>query len=400
MRDLDQVYFTQPYRDASASEALSVVAGSIDANRILNPSRITVGDCEVFGFRAMVGERRSSSYVAVVRGGEMVMHERVGEKYRHPEDVRPTVIGGKVYVVFGTGRGRGQIRVQQVDLEAMEMGPEIRAAYDNSFQREKNWIFFEDAGEVYALHSIAPVKLLKRTAVKDDEWVMEEELVHTHDPVPSLHIGSQGALVGDKLYFMAHRHYPWGEGDNVIYVGSLAFYSLRSQQVYVRPEVMFHDLRTLAGFGANNLGRTTSLTYFAGLEIDGDVRVSYGVNHRFCGFCSLDASWLESDKYIAPHLAVTTWEWESAKATSRAQQRNLALEAPVPELVTLAEKRAEVCEPCEFRTAPIRLKVMTGIGERHVYSVGCDKCQSCGNNLSLLTGSCREKKWDKIGEVA
>lgn len=70
---------------------------------------------------------------------------------------------------------------------------------------------------------------------------------------------------------------------------------------------------------------------------------------------------------------------------------------PTPEQVSLALKRAEVCESCEHNRR-VTLSVSTRYGDHPIYKTGCDECRTCGSSISLISGKCPKDKWPKATE--
>ena len=171
-------------------------------------------------------------------------------------------------------------------------------------------------------------------------------------------------------------------------MGSLCRVSLNDWSVSMSDQPIAHSVAEAIQGRPARVG-VRSLTYFGSSWIDANktLRLGYGFNDKASAFSmhQLDSfNMLPIDSVITKAEVLFS---QNSRPVNTQPSRKLS-----PEQIALATERASVCEKCE-ESRNIRLTIMTGIGEKDIYAVSCNKCTNCGGSMSLLT-RCPEGKWE------
>jgi len=246
-------------------------------SNVFNPS--FSNDGRVVAFRAIPdGDDRLNSYISV----NGVLHNLSSKaiSYGCLQFIDPKVftIRGEHYVTFNSGHvSDGN------DIFVMKVSPDIEEPVKVTYRRrqwqERNWAFFEEDGEVYALYGLNPLKTLRRINA-NGSWDFDDYRIgdSSHD----LSIGTQLAQYGKQYYFVAHQK-QLVKGKK-LYLGRAACFDFQAMSISLG-KWLAHSPESLEGSPVKHNGNLFSCTYFSGIQVnDGEVLLGYGVNDVCYGF--------------------------------------------------------------------------------------------------------------------
>jgi len=194
-------------------------------------------------------------------------------------------IGDEYYVTFNTGwipRGN-DIFVMKV---YPEMGPPKSVVYEKRRKQERNWAFFFEEGEIYALYWINPLKMLRLKREGDKTWGMEDyyckEKPDNSFP-EDLTIGTQLFKSNGRYYLVAHQKRLFQ--NKKIYLGRVCTFDFPNKKIVPGKYWLSHSLDSILGNDTKHNTNLFSCTYFSGLQASGrSIKLGYGINDVDFGF--------------------------------------------------------------------------------------------------------------------
>jgi len=288
--DLPALRFCRDRPDAGLSSRFMDVVSDIGVSNVFNPSFYKSSAVSVFAFRAIPdGSRELTSFVSVEDRSGKTLNRISPDLYPHidaPRLIDPKIftVGAEVYVTFNSGwvpAGGNDIFVMKV---YPTMGEPKKVMYAARRHQERNWGFFSEHGEVYAIYQIAPLVILKLEKESGDAWWMAEHLRHSNSDVPhSLSLGTQPFRHASRYYFMAHRKYLMKR--KKVYLGLLCALDSGNMTITSGDSWIVHSPGSLLGSEVKHNTNLFSCTYFSGLEAsDAGITLGYGVNDVDFGF--------------------------------------------------------------------------------------------------------------------
>jgi len=245
----------------------------------------------ILAFRAIpAGSDRLTSYVVVEDStGQSIKNisAEFSEELNVPRLIDPkiTQLNGEFYITFNSGYVPGGN-----DIFIMRIYPEIgsprRLIYRNRQKQERNWAFFSERGNIYALYRINPLTVLKLENITSSTWEMGDgvckDKVNKNLP-RDLSLGTQPFRKNGKFYFMAHKKlYLFRKK---IYLGKCCGFDYENMEIEPGKYWWIHSLKSLLGSKVKHNTNLQSCTYFSGIQISGDmISLGYGVNDVECGF--------------------------------------------------------------------------------------------------------------------
>ena len=273
-------------RDEALTQSFARLVQSLDVRDAFNPSFYTNGELTIFAFRAIPnGEDRLASFVSVTdETGSRSLTEISSawpEMLSVPRFIDPKLarINGEHYVTFNSGYvpGGNDIFVMKVHPE---LGAPRRVLYRGRQEQERNWAFFSEGGEVYALYRISPLTILRLGRADSEVWEMEEEFREPGSigSLPrDLTIGTQLSKQDHRYHFIAHRKLRLL--GKKIYLGKHCALDLRARRVSSSRYWLVHSLKDLLGSRTRHNTNLLSCTYFSGIQATGErLSLGYGVN--------------------------------------------------------------------------------------------------------------------------
>lgn len=250
------------------------------------------------------GEKPFRAYIARIDDGgappqlidltELAMDAGRAEKVADPKLL---TIDEKLYVTYNSGNvhsGFNRLTLQRIHPE---LGAPQDCRFDERRSVEKNWGFFEHGGQVRAIYSLAPFRVLELTS---DNFGQQGDLVFrtrggASIPArfPRMHIGSQPHRLPDgRLLLVANQQVPIPGVPRKIYFGRLVQVEAGASTLErVSRKILIDSWRNVLPHKIKHNPGLLSATYFAGLSGDASqLRLSYGVNDVTLGIADLPES--------------------------------------------------------------------------------------------------------------
>ena len=275
-------------------------------SNVFNPSFVVGEGTTVFGFRAIrEGQEELCSFLSVEgeRGIETLnLSEETVDLVDGPRIIDPKLfrLEDGIYATFNTGWDppRNQIYVMKVHPE---LGEPKRVTWDGRRGQERNWAFFEEDGEIFALYWLDPLIVLRLRDRNASVWEFVEHERETKSGgrrkgLSGLTIGTPLAEVDGRYVFVAHRKIRVPR--RKLYVGRLMSLDVREGSVQPLGPWLTHSLSSLLGSRTKHNTNLFSCTYFSGIQaVPGGVQLGYGVNDVDWGFASIPFG-IRSDRCV------------------------------------------------------------------------------------------------------
>jgi len=205
-------------QDKELSGYFENVISSLDIYNVFNPSFYCDENVKIFAFRAILkGSKELSSFISIedqkcrsIKNISTDFHKELGSICLI--DPKIAQINGDFYITFNSGwMPKGN------DIFIMKIYPEMespkRILYKNRQKQERNWAFFSEQGDIYALYWLNPLRILKVGRINPKTWEMEEyysEKEKNNEFPKDLTIGTQLSKLNNKYYFVGHKKiYLW-----------------------------------------------------------------------------------------------------------------------------------------------------------------------------------------------
>jgi len=293
--NIDKIKFIEGNKDNCLCDYVQSISNRLPIYNIFNPSFYLSDDVKVVSFRAIEENdpnEEFSSYLSV-DSDELSIYNISKDwksKLWAPSLIDPKVFKMKdgIYVTFNTGYSP-----VYNDIFIMKVFPNLeypkRVIYRNRKRQERNWAFFSEGGDVFALYWLNPLKILKLKEVTDKQWVMED--YYKGDRVKNMPnditLGTQLEKVDDKYCFAGHRKSICN--GKKIYFGKFGFFDFNNKNVSFDDGWLSHSLRSLFGEYANYNTNLFSCTYFSGIQnFEEHLTLGYGINDIDLGFSKIN----------------------------------------------------------------------------------------------------------------
>lgn len=186
------------------------VIEDIGVSNVFNPSFYASSTLNIFAFRAIPdGSGELVSFVSVEDKSGRTLSRISPELFQGMDarrliDPKVFTVGEAVYLTFNSGwipSGRNDIFVMQV---YPTLGEPKKVIYEARRDLERNWAFFSERGEVYAIYQIAPLVILKLEKVSANSWSLVDHYRSGDENLPhDLSLGTQPFKHGGRYYL--HR---------------------------------------------------------------------------------------------------------------------------------------------------------------------------------------------------
>jgi hypothetical protein len=272
-------------KDNDLSTYLKQVTGSLGVSNIFNPSFHIDSDIKILAFRAIpIGTKTITSYVSIETKQSHVVHnisssyaDKLGEKVL--DDPKVCKLNDGIYITFNSGwNPSGQNNIYVMKVHPTLESPKL-VTYPKRQDHERNWAFFSEKGQVYALYSVEPLVVLKLAELTSKTMAFEE--FYKQDRSSSLQnkftLGTQLTEYKGKYYFVAHRKYFFLQ--KKLYVGKLCRFDFAQMKIKKTKWLLIHSLTSLLGHFPRHNTQLISCTYFSGIQIrEKKMTLGYGVN--------------------------------------------------------------------------------------------------------------------------
>ncbi len=278
-------------KDENLSRYFASVTNSLSVHNIFNPSFYCDDNVKLFAFRAIIdGEDCLTSFISIEDKIGRSVKKISAEFYQEfgaPRLIDPKVarLNDEYYVTFNSGwvPEGNDIFIMKI---YPTMGHPKRLIYKGRQQQERNWAFFFEKNEIYALYWINPLKIVKLKYESGKNWEMEDYYCgKTPDPdfPTDLTIGTQLFYVNGQYRFVAHqKRYLHNKK---IYLGRFCTFDFERKKVIPGKYWLSHSMQSILGSDIKHNSNLFSCTYFSGLQAsNGSIKLGYGINDTGFGF--------------------------------------------------------------------------------------------------------------------
>jgi hypothetical protein len=195
------------------------------------------------------------------------------------DDPKVCKLNDGIYITFNSGwnpSGQNNIYVMKVHPK---LEPPKLVTYVKRIDQERNWVFFSEEGQTYALYSFEPLIVLKLAESTSKTLAFEE--FYKQKNTSSVHntftLGTQFTKYKGKYYFVAHRKYYFL--NKKLYVGRFCRFDFTQMKIKTSKWMLIHSLIGLLGHFPRHNTNLISCTYFSGIQIrENKISLGYGVN--------------------------------------------------------------------------------------------------------------------------
>lgn len=261
-----------------------------------NPSIVRLGDDYVVAFRAGLhpGDKPFGAFLILpdTPHGQYIDLTTAfsGSKSGPVCDPKLFRRGEEIWLTFNTGHFEAHNRIFIARVHP-DLGTPQEVLVERRNPIEKNWGFFQQAGQLSAVYAAVPSITLRET-LDDADGIMRMEHTSSADNPsadPRFSIGPQPQSLGDgRFVTIVHRKKQFFR--KRLYVGQVAVMSPAEEgyDVTLLPDMLAHSGASLLGERPKHNKNLLSCTYFSGLSIENDTAlISYGVNDLRAGFAEV-----------------------------------------------------------------------------------------------------------------
>ena len=279
-----ELYQCKSTQDSELLVCLNQVTESMNVHNIFNPSFYITADVKIMAFRAIpIGSKILTSYVSIEQNGSRKIHDITSEyeeQFGEKRLIDPKVfkLHDGIYITFNTGLTPGGNNIYVMKIYP-KLGLPKRIKYANRQDQERNWAFFSENDEVYALYTIEPLRILKLRKRDSNSWEFEDHYgtKPTNGIQNTFTIGTQLFKAKGEYFFVAHRKLSIFK--KKFYVGKLCMFDFHQREIRKGKCWLVHSLRSLLGCLPKHNTNLLSCTYFSGLQINKNrLLLGYGVN--------------------------------------------------------------------------------------------------------------------------
>jgi len=279
-----KLLFCKKNKDDAILNKFKKSLSSLSIHNVFNPSFYIDENVEIFSFRAIKsGEDKISSFV-IIKDKEKQIIKNISEEFSEKLDTdqlidpKVTKLDNELYLTFNSGWNprRNSLFVMKI-YPVIE--PPKKIIYNKRKEQERNWTFFFEDGDIYALYWVNPLKILKLKRRGEESWEFEDYYSGNEEQnIPSdLTIGTQLYKSKGGYNFVAHKKikFLWKK----IYFGKFCSFDFGNKKIKTGKKWLVYSLKSLLGSKIKHNTNLFSCTYFSGLQIfDGSVTLGYGVN--------------------------------------------------------------------------------------------------------------------------
>ncbi|MBW2998472.1 class I SAM-dependent methyltransferase [Candidatus Woesearchaeota archaeon] len=281
------------YKNKGLYQEFKKTISSLEISNVFNPSFYIDEEIKVFSFRAIPrGSKELTSYLYINNNGNETI-KNISDLSKEFDEVRfidPKIfkIKNDLYITFNTG----WYKKENNEIYVMKIFPKVekpkKVLYKNRARLERNWAFFSENNETYALYSVNPLKILKQKS-KKNPWEFEDYYCGTKTIKDELSIGTQLYEYNNKYYFVAHKKIKlFNKTNKKVYLGKLCEFDFQKKKIKINKSSLVHSYGSLLGDKIKHNTNLFSCTYFSGLQVrNNKLFLGYGINDVSFGFSSL-----------------------------------------------------------------------------------------------------------------
>ncbi len=290
LRDLARMRTCDAYRASRIAQQFKDVTRTLSISNVFNPSFYVDEQLKIFAFRAIPsGSNCLTSYVSIETPSERSIVNLSRDYCEELQVVRlidpkVTKLGEDYYLTFNSGWIPGGN-----DLFVMKIHPRLerpkRVRYRHRKPQERNWAFFSEREDIYALYWINPLKILRLRAEDATSWEMEDFFQGRPEKGLSsqLTVGTPLTQIQGRYGFVAHKKHFFFQ--KKIYLGRFCLLDFHRKRIELGKDWLVHSYASLIGSRIKHNDNLLSCTYFSGIQALGDsLTLGYGINDVDYGF--------------------------------------------------------------------------------------------------------------------
>ena len=291
LQHLLKIKYCKIDKDEDFLKYFKKLTSPLNLRYIFNPSFYCDNDVKIFAFRGVpIVNDWLFSFISVEdKNGHSVKNVSL-DLYEELNGIRlidpkVTKLNEEFYITFNSGW-----IPQGNDIFIMKVYPTIespkRLIYKNRQKQERNWAFFSEEGEIYALYWINPLKILKLKHAGPASWEMENyycEERQNNNLSNDFTIGTQLSKLDDRYYFVAHKKFCFWR--KKIYMGRFFVLDFNKKKIGLGKYWLAHSFKSLFGSTVKTNTNLLSCTYFSGIQAtSASIKLGYGINDVEYGF--------------------------------------------------------------------------------------------------------------------
>lgn len=174
---------------------------------IFNVSYVKHAGVEYYTARVSLDIKQKPSALLIMKKGDVIECENLSNGLEsqgilNVADPKLLLISDNVFITFNTGFSE-----TCNDIFLCRIGPKLkpmRCVLSDRNKVEKNWAFFNDSGELFALYSVSPLVILKEKS-RNNEEIVFEKVFSAKSHLENYSIGSQLVKYLDEYLFLSHK---------------------------------------------------------------------------------------------------------------------------------------------------------------------------------------------------
>ncbi|MCL8006538.1 hypothetical protein M8845_03765 [Gelidibacter japonicus] len=194
-------------------------------------------------------------------------------------DPKLFIMDNKVYGTFNTGdASKEPNQLMLIELSSFDIKSYKYCDYNERMRTEKNWAFYTENNELYALYSLNPLTILKGSKINNSLISFEKYYCDENQNFNNYSVGTPLLKLGDTYCFLAHKKYY--RKRKRLYLGRMCELStMVKPKLKVSKPILIHSFYSLLGNKHKFNKNLISCTYFSGIhKLKDKLILSYGVN--------------------------------------------------------------------------------------------------------------------------
>jgi hypothetical protein len=289
--NIDKIKFMNNDKDDYLCDYVQSILNNLPIYDVFNPSFYLSDNVKVVSFRAVDKndpDKELLSYLSVDSDKLSIYNisKDWQAKLLSPRLIDPKIfkVKDEIYVTFNSGREPIYNKIFIMKVFPKLERPK-RVMYKHRKNQERNWAFFSEGGDIFALYWLNPLRILRLKEATDKRWIMEDYYREAENKsIPNdITMGTQLEKIDDKYCFVGHRKVFLKR--KKIYLGKFGLFDFNNKNVHFDKYWLSHSLKSLFGEDSNSNTNLLSCTYFSGIQnFGGHIKLGYGINDIDLGF--------------------------------------------------------------------------------------------------------------------
>lgn len=150
--------------------------------------------------------------------------------------------------------------------------------YKNRSRIEKNWSFYSENNQIFALYGLNPLTILKLSHFENEKAIFKDYFIDRNQNFYGYTIGTPLAKIDSNHLFIAHKKIV--KSGKRLYLGKAFLLNTEDEaKLKSSGKYLIHSLKSLLGVKKKFNKNLISCTYFSGIfAVDNNICLSYGIN--------------------------------------------------------------------------------------------------------------------------